>query len=358
VSSARISLARLALALAVFARAGRAESAETSIAVVGPHAAALTGRLRAEFAALGLDVVVVDGPSTPLTRVELEAVARREGAALAVHATDSTDGVELTIVDRLTGKTLVREVLARDRTSSDPDAVVALRAVELLRASLLEIQLGEQGEVTPTRELRQVAQLPAAAGPATNAANTLPAPATESVVALALGGAIAGHAGVPGVVPALSADLWWQPTARVATGIWGLIPVGGANIERAEGTAELATFAFGSGLRFVFGGRDSRWTGGLGAGAAALWTNVTGKQAGPNYELASARLVTVGPYAEAALAFHFTRAFAVRAEFRSAVTFPDATVEFAGREVAELGRPFLAGGLGLEYRAVFSNSRD
>jgi hypothetical protein len=360
-SRVQIAWVRFALALALVARAGWAESVETSVAVVGPHDAPLTLRLHAEFAALGLDVLVVDGPSAPLTRTELEAVARRVGAALAVHAAESPSGVELTIVDRVTGKTLVSEVLARDPKSSDPDTVVALRAVELLHASLLEMQLGkQQGEVALTKELREMARLPAPvqAPPATTAANAPPAPRPESALEVELGVALAGHAGGPAATPGISGALWWRPGGRVATGIWAFFPVMAAKIERAQGTAELETFASGSGLRVVLGATGSRLTGTLGAGAAVLWTNVVGKEAASTYELGTARLVTAGPYGEGSVAFHFTPALAVRAELRAAVTFPHASVEFVGHEVAELGRPFLLGGLGLEYRAVFTGSRD
>ena len=113
---------RIAVAGMLVASFARAEPmTDKTVLVLGAEDSPLTARLRAEVRALGLHVVVMEGADVSL--VELEVHARAAGAAVALSATESGEGVELRLVDRLTGKTLLREVLQRDLSNTDPDAL-------------------------------------------------------------------------------------------------------------------------------------------------------------------------------------------------------------------------------------------
>ena len=90
------------------------------------------------MSARGLEVTVVSGrdPTEPL-----EARARAANAVGAIRITGSGSGsVEMTILDRATGKTVSRHLAIA--TPSDPASaeLVATRTVELLRASLMELE--------------------------------------------------------------------------------------------------------------------------------------------------------------------------------------------------------------------------
>ncbi len=91
----------------------------------------------------------------------------------------SERGVEIWIADRVTGKTVLRE-MADDGGTPDRDAALALRAVELLRASLLEVGLPAPppGEVPATPEIREKLRV--------RAPDTPPAPAQRPSPALHL----------------------------------------------------------------------------------------------------------------------------------------------------------------------------
>jgi hypothetical protein len=134
-------LARLvALSLLILAPSKvRAEpGAGTILLVVDERADALATRVAAELSALGFEVSSqTRQPSAP----ELASEARRAGAFAAIGIGPTADGtVEITVLDRVTGKTLRREVLGRSLTDPTTRELVALRASELLRASLMEIE--------------------------------------------------------------------------------------------------------------------------------------------------------------------------------------------------------------------------
>jgi len=136
--------------------AASAETGATLVAIVTPDpASALTRRVRAELAALGVDVIVIRPPEgSSVSRTPLEQAARNVGAAAAVRLVPSTEGtVEVWVADRVTGKAVVRELPASGTGASD--AAVAVGTVELLRASLMELHSGEspRGEVAPTPQI-------------------------------------------------------------------------------------------------------------------------------------------------------------------------------------------------------------
>src|SRR5262249_27000792 len=86
--------------------------------------------------------------------------ARNVGAVAAIRLVPSGAGVEVWVTDRVTGKTIVR-----DLATPSGDAV-ALGAVELLRASFMELHadVPHRGEVAPTPQVKALA-LPEAPPP-------------------------------------------------------------------------------------------------------------------------------------------------------------------------------------------------
>ncbi|WP_437626163.1 hypothetical protein [Sorangium sp. So ce1151] len=100
-------------------------------------------RLRAELGAAGFEVVSVprarDGDMRDV-RAALERAARDEGAfaAAAIFRSRAGATADLWIVDRVTQKTVVRTV---EVAGAAAPSVMAVRAVELLQASLLEANL-------------------------------------------------------------------------------------------------------------------------------------------------------------------------------------------------------------------------
>jgi hypothetical protein len=144
------------LLLAGPAHAERAASG-TILLVVDERASALATRVAAELTALGFSVEARSREPRP---TELAAQAREAGAFAAIGIGPTAEGsVEITVLDRVTGKTLRRELLGRSLTDPTTRELVALRASELLRASLMEIEAPHppRGDLPPTPTVVRVA---------------------------------------------------------------------------------------------------------------------------------------------------------------------------------------------------------
>jgi hypothetical protein len=144
----RLDFSMLGLAVLLWA----ASSFAAIVAIVRPRnpPALMTetlGRISGELASAGftteiVDEPFVDGAAHQPARAWLEQLATRRGfdAVVAILGDGSADSVEVWVVDKVTGKTVVRTVrlgLADERMPT----TVSVRAIELLRSSFAEIDL-------------------------------------------------------------------------------------------------------------------------------------------------------------------------------------------------------------------------
>ena len=132
----------------------------TILLVVDPRAVALATRVAAELSTLGF---AVESQTREPHSPELAAEALRAGALAAIGIGPTLDGnVEITVLDRVTGKTLRRELLGRSLADPTTRELVALRASELLRASLMEIEAPHppRGDLPATPVAIRVARAP------------------------------------------------------------------------------------------------------------------------------------------------------------------------------------------------------
>jgi hypothetical protein len=110
-----------------------------------PHAVSgALVRVRGELSAEGFEVLVVTASIGPDVRGSLErSIPSRDAVAtVAVVPGEDPGTTEVWVVDRVTGKTVVRRVSV-EVDSPRASEVLAVRAVELLRASFLELAIGE-----------------------------------------------------------------------------------------------------------------------------------------------------------------------------------------------------------------------
>jgi hypothetical protein len=152
----------LSLLLLLVTRQAHADTppSGTILLVVDERAVALATRVAAELEALGFSVQSQTREPKP---AELAAEARRAGAFAAIGIGPTAEGsVEITVLDRVTGKTLRREILGRSLTDPTTRELVALRASELLRASLMEIEAPHppRGDLPATPVVARVANAP------------------------------------------------------------------------------------------------------------------------------------------------------------------------------------------------------
>lgn len=306
----------------------------------------LERRLRAEFEASGFEVVLADTAKAGPPRA-LEEAAARAGAAAAVRVTPSEGGgLEVWVADRITGKLLLREVVGGGGERPEP-GMVALRAVELLRASLLELasRTPPRGPLPPPAKLRADVRRAVALDVAESSEGASPSPPERFAVGV---GAAAGLG--PGGVPP-SADVAfsarWMALPRLGVRLVLLAPLAAPAVEGAEGSARVGVLVAGAGGHLELGSEGSALGASVGAGVGAVWARMDGEARAP-FVSSSDDVLSALPYVELGARAELAARVGLRAGLLAGVAAPRPVVRFAGREVASVGRPLLVPSLMLE----------
>jgi hypothetical protein len=317
-----------------------AEEASTVVVVVETGESALIQRLGQEIESMGLRVMW-GGPELPPGR-SLEAEAREAGAVAAIRVTRVGGGVvEMTILDRVTGKTVHRELTVS--TPADPAAseLIATRTVELLRASLMELASPHppRGEVPATAEVRALAPPPAVtAGPAGRERFGMLSVAAGPAVFYSPKWRVAGD---------LMLGLTWMATSRFGVEGSVLVPVMPARFSTEEGHTELAATVCRVGGVARWGARSAAVAVRSVAGIALGSLSFSGVARSP-YAGVHDHLWSWSPYVGSGLGWRVAPSFGLRVDVAVGVDASHTVVRFAGREVADWGRPWLAGSAALE----------
>jgi hypothetical protein len=116
-------------------------------------------RLAAELRSLGLSVVSMLPVTDAAPDVALPALARREHAMAAVQVLTLALKEQVWIADRVTNKTVLRELPRNSLRPDQTDDSIAVGVAELLRASLMEVnsESHARGDYAPTPRVRELA---------------------------------------------------------------------------------------------------------------------------------------------------------------------------------------------------------
>jgi hypothetical protein len=346
---ARERVAAALLAVAALVVAPRAQADPVKVAIVhGSEAIPLARRVQAELTALGVEVVDITTATDALVDdAELDAAARLAGATAAIRIAAPSASVWIAGND---GKQYVVRVVPTDHAaSSSPDAVLVLRAVELVRVALLD----------PPTPSPIPPPLPVAAPPpppprADATPHLAPdplevmAPPPRSRLTLEIAPAVVGS---PGGVP-LTASLLLG--ARFLPGAFGpavfaVLPLFPARVDGPEGTADVRAAIVGAGLHFAPRPPGAMVRPGVEIGLAGVWLLIHGvATTGAAYTGQSDNLLVAAPYLRAGASLSVSPLIALRASLLGAVALPEGAISFAGRQVATFGRPLLLGSGGLE----------
>ena len=325
-------VAAVAIAAAVVITASPARAEPTRILVIpNEETKGIGARLSAELRTLGFEVVVADRPMAETGRETLEDAAREVQAVAALFFRASRAGVEVWVMDRVTQKTVLREVVV---PKSGDDALVAVRAVELLRASLLEVEAPAfvPGEAAPT--------------PATLALVSRPPPRAPST-AFEIGPAFSLSPGGVTAAPHFVASLRWHAASRFDLGVTTIAPIIPAVVDGPEGrsTVTLTSSCLVGDLLLL--PRDATYGARAGLGVGLLWTHLEGSSS-PGFRGRGEDVFTSLWLVHAGVSRALGTSVRLWLDATLAITAPRLVVRFAGRDVAEWGRPAVLGAAGLE----------
>jgi len=299
-------------------------------------------RLREELTAGGFEVAVSEFGAGGDALWMVDPPTPREGslATIALIGNPDEGPAELWIVDGVPGgRAAVRRLLVPADSSAHDDEVLAIRTLEFLRASALELARG--AAATPP---------PPAAPPATAAvvvAPELPRPAARTAPPSGASRPFSFELGMSLLETSLSLGPAYLPLARLRAEPVSLLEmrltVAGLGtrpqVTRLDDSATVGQ-AFGLvEVRAAFrSGRAVRPAIGVGGGALLVRVDGVGKwpHEGRHGQVWSA-LFDVG----VGLTIALGRRLAVAAEAHGQLTAPYPTVQFSGEEVVRIGRPAL-----------------
>ena len=341
-------------------------AAATRVAIVrpapaGPAVSEALARIEGELAADGFDVVLVDAANAPEDAskgASTEATPDDSGAqaSISFSVDMAARTAELRVVDRLTNKAVVRRTPIDETNASRAAEVLAVRAVELLRASLLELMIEAEPPAPAT---------PASAANGTGEADRRQARAwaakalPERSDALSRGesheprwsfeagaGVLASTGGVgPAVVSVVRSRYRFRTELAVRATLAGLGTAprvdsaagrGNATVAQDLGLAEIVATPWPHALvRPVFS-----------LGAGALYTSVDGQAAAP-YLPRRASEWSAAADAGAGVEIALGDRFALALEVHALLAFPYPVVRFLDDEAARADDPSIMGTLTL-----------
>jgi hypothetical protein len=322
-----------------WAPSARAQSApKTVVMLVDPSATPLALRLRQEIESLGLVVKWLPSERGRLPSLEQEAASAGAVASIRIAPMGGSD-VDMTIFDRVTGKTVSWKLLAT--SSDDPAAgeLAATRSVELLRASLVEMAARSASPAPPPPE-KDSAPIPPEPPPAHEAAENL---------SLLVGPSLLYSTELRSGVHVLS-TLTYMPFARAGVSASVLAPVLPARLVQPEGTVELYTTFYRLGAVLEVTGKSAPVSLRLTAAAGLGRLQLRG-QANAAYVSATESRFVACPSLGVTARFALASRLRFFVDATGSTAFPKTVVRLAGREATDFGRPALGAAVGLELSA-------
>jgi hypothetical protein len=296
-------------------------------------------RVHGELTAAGFQVSVLPQDPTLDVRSALETVARELDpiAAFAIVRAAGADTAEIWVSDRIAGKSVIQSVrLDTAGTPGEPSrsVVLAVQAVELLKASLAQYWLASMRRAQPAPEIRAAHEA---------------APGTYAIAGVGV------EAGIGWLDSIGAVSAAWQAMVRASYGGvrgWAVRVTGGglgrdASVQAAEGSAlirqEIVALEILRGFR---PGRRIQLVATVGAGAyhARVTGSGSGAQSHVDHVTSTwSALVLAGGGVVVPIVAHLS--FAVDAQI--GMTWPDNLIRIAGVEAGRTGRPALLASAGV-----------
>ncbi|MEZ4301664.1 MAG: hypothetical protein R3B70_42410 [Polyangiaceae bacterium] len=358
VSLLRVALA-LVLACAALLAGGQLRADGLRVLLIGPSASDPTvTRVRQELSLLGLEVDVI-APAPPDSLADL---AHAHGAAAVARVDTSPPEILLWVDEAHSAGTPQGSRVSESMSGAADPALLALRAVELLRGRLLPVP---DGPPLPTSTADNPSLPPTATStlpsPPPTATATLAPTATATLAPTSTAALPTSprrfhvHAGPalaasPGGVPPMAAvrlGASFTIGGPVEVGALLMLPLSAGTVAAPEGEMDLRVFSIAATAAARFSPPVPHLSLLAGAGLGAAGFLFEGHALAP-YEGTSADRWTALPFVEVGAAYRFTPLLALRADLLAAFAAPRPVLVIANREVADYGLPALLFSISLE----------
>jgi hypothetical protein len=332
------------VAVTALARSGRADGGRSQVALVRCSSSdrvlrEASTRLRAELLDAGFEVIEVDrAPGDPRAEVEETTPEAASFATVSMNRAANGAFADVWISDHVTGKTVVRRL----EVGAGPNAtaVLAIRALELLRASLLEVAVkaapSEPAMSAPNDVMTWIAPaLPVAPAP----------PTTPLLQGSALGvGALALH-GLSGIGLAVGPSIDFSHGAGpLFVRVTLAAPLAGPELSMAAGSATIRQGLAAVSVGWATEPRPIGARAWIGAGgfdlhssgsASSPYRGISGDIGSFLWTAGVGGLARIGPRV------------ALTADLMAVLLDPQPIVVIAGRDAGSAGAPSVGASLGV-----------
>jgi hypothetical protein len=292
---------------------------------------------RAELAGIGIDVVLVQSWALGERerRLELRRLAAERNADSALRIVRPIEeraagGVEVWLEDRVTERTMVRHLRVAPHGGDEGALVAALKAVEAVRAIVLELALARGDPRAPREATRTV---------------RLDAPNLTAVVGVRVGGGIVGGPGGVDPLGALAVAVRWELRWPLTLEGHGLVSLGGSDVGTG-GSRATFNVALLRALALWTPGRAWRLRPALGVGVGVAVPWATAASAASPATSDRAAVAWLGGTAR--LRLRLSRLLALQLEGHAGALVPEVRVRFRDAVGARFGRPLLDALLAVE----------
>jgi hypothetical protein len=289
-------------------------------------------RLRAELMALGWVVrEVTPEPPAPERSAPMGDVVRNLGALAVMRANPEAAEVELWVVHPPSSS--IDPALLHDSVGAPADDVLAVLAVEALRAKLLRLGVVSADAPPPRAPLMPPPEPP------------------EHLFWLGAAPALLASPGGMGVTPQALLGVNVLLSQRWAAGLWASLPLAramldAAGVERwndAWVDASIAQYGARVSYRAL---RSGPWDASIGLGAALTMITLEAHAEAPWWGTEQT-LFAAGPVLAGDLSYEIVSGLRAGGQLMLGSVFPRPVLEFDQTSVASWGRPFASVGLGL-----------
>ncbi len=292
-----------------------------------------TARVRAELESDGWQVVFVGEQAA-----NLEAIAEVNGAIAAIRIKANPPACEIW-VPRLGGDSSPSSEVIDG--SGKTEAVLAIQAVEVLRARLLKIGIAAPKSAIPMPP-------PAPAPTTLHVEPTRVHHVEHHPIWIGIGSWMLGSPGgfSPSVITGLTLS---SPVGKhwiVATRVW--VPITAAEESQPQGTTQLWLFSGSGSLAYELGDSESTWNGRLHLGFGALLLHYQ-PEANPPFHAHAPTFITGQNYAAFEVNRRLESRLRIGLELSSGLSWPRPVLMVAGKDVADWGRPYFAAGVHGEF---------
>jgi len=332
--------------LAMALHATWALAANPRVAVEAPESP-LTRQLRVELATLGFEVVALEHLSELDLGTNILKLAREDDITAVIRTSQEGRRLEVWVADVEIGSFVTRGV---DATQGSP-RILAIRAVELLRAGLREIETRRQLARMPPPPERKTAPPPLTP----DILPPVPAPPPPARLELGLGAGVVASPGGVGKTFALvpSVNVW--PLDDWGVSLFALVPLETPRFQTSDGSASVAVFLGGVGPSFRLRAPQAKFQFQAAAGGGVSVLRVTGTPRAPlegQTDLVGQTdsATSLMAYASVALRYEIVPALSVGAMVLGGALLPRAEIRFARHTVANWGSVYGLGMFGLTVR--------